>query len=92
VAGWRPLVRRGAPYLPALDHGGTPWLSLVSPDFLPRIVTASDKAYLVLMGIAVGLVAGIFEELGWTGFAGLSGPYPTPTVACSVTCGNRLVG
>ena len=44
-------------------------LSLSSPEFLPRIFTTDEKATLVLMGIAVGLGAGIFEELGWTGFA-----------------------
>ncbi|RIK34390.1 MAG: hypothetical protein DCC55_33155 [Chloroflexi bacterium] len=44
-------------------------LSLLSPEFLPRIYTADDKAALLLMGLAVGLGAGIFEELGWTGFA-----------------------
>ena len=44
-------------------------LSLLSPAFLPGILTTSDKASLLLMGIAVGLGAGIFEELGWTGFA-----------------------
>jgi uncharacterized protein len=44
-------------------------LSLLSPEFLPRIFTTDDKAALLLMGIAVGLGAGIFEELGWTGFA-----------------------
>src|SRR5215204_2775400 len=44
-------------------------LSLLSPEFLPRIFTASDRTALLLMGIAVGLTAGIFEELGWTGFA-----------------------
>ena len=44
-------------------------LSLVSPEYLPRIFTASDRTALLLMGIAVGLTAGIFEELGWTGFA-----------------------
>ena len=44
-------------------------LSLLSPEFLPRIFSASDKPILFLMGIAVGLVARIFEELGWTGFA-----------------------
>jgi uncharacterized protein len=44
-------------------------LSLTSPEFLPRILTTSDKGALVLMGIAVGLGVGIFEELGWTGFA-----------------------
>jgi CAAX protease family protein len=44
-------------------------LSLLSPEFLPRILTADDKASLVLIGLAVGLLAGFFEELGWTGFA-----------------------
>lgn len=44
-------------------------LSLLSPDFLPGIVTTNDKASLLLAGIAVGLLFGIFEELGWTGFA-----------------------
>jgi membrane protease YdiL (CAAX protease family) len=44
-------------------------LSLASPEYLPRIFTASDRTALLLMGIAVGLTAGIFEELGWTGFA-----------------------
>ena len=44
-------------------------LLLVSPEYLPRIFTASDSTALLLMGIAVGLTAGVFEELGWTGFA-----------------------
>jgi CAAX protease family protein len=44
-------------------------LSLVSREYLPRIFTANDRTALLLMGIAVGLTAGIFEELGWTGFA-----------------------
>jgi membrane protease YdiL (CAAX protease family) len=44
-------------------------LSLISPEFLPRIFITSDKASLLLMGIAVGLPVGVFEELGWTGFA-----------------------
>jgi membrane protease YdiL (CAAX protease family) len=44
-------------------------LSLLFPDFLPRIITSADKVSLVLFGIAMGLLAGIFEELGWTGFA-----------------------
>jgi len=44
-------------------------LSLSSPAFVPAIVASDDKASLLLMGIAVGLVVGIFEELGWTGFA-----------------------
>jgi uncharacterized protein len=44
-------------------------LSALSPQFRPAIVTADDKVSHVLFGLAVGLVAGIFEELGWTGFA-----------------------
>jgi membrane protease YdiL (CAAX protease family) len=44
-------------------------LSLLSPEYLPRILTTSDKAALLMTGVAVGLGAGIFEELGWTGFA-----------------------
>jgi membrane protease YdiL (CAAX protease family) len=45
-------------------------LSLVSPAFLPAIVTADDKLPLLLMGIAIGLIGGgLMEEPGWTGFA-----------------------
>jgi membrane protease YdiL (CAAX protease family) len=44
-------------------------LALLSPEFLPAIFTSDGKATLVLTGIAVGLAVGLFEELGWTGFA-----------------------
>jgi len=44
-------------------------LSLISPEFLPRIFTTSDKVSLLLMGIVIGLPTGLLEELGWTGFA-----------------------
>ena len=44
-------------------------LTLVSPEFLPTIVTTDDKVSPLLFGIVAGLVVGIFEELGWTGFA-----------------------
>ncbi|HEX5914744.1 MAG TPA: hypothetical protein VFY54_16615, partial [Rubrobacter sp.] len=44
--------------------------SLSSPEFLPRILTTSDKASLLLFGIGWGLIGGgLLEELGWTGFA-----------------------
>jgi hypothetical protein len=46
-------------------------LSLTSPVYLPGIFITDDKTTVLLSGIAGGLVAGIFEELGWTGFAGL---------------------
>jgi membrane protease YdiL (CAAX protease family) len=41
----------------------------ISPVFLPGIFASDDKASVLLIGIAVGLVVGFFEELGWTGFA-----------------------
>ena len=44
-------------------------LSLASPTFLPGILTSPGKASFLLFGIAVGLGAGCFEVLGWTGFA-----------------------
>lgn len=44
-------------------------LSLLSPEFVPGIFVSDNKAALVLSGMAVALGAGIFEELGWTGFA-----------------------
>ena len=44
-------------------------LSSASPAFLPGLFTSNDRASLLLVSLAVGLSAGIFEELGWTGFA-----------------------
>jgi membrane protease YdiL (CAAX protease family) len=44
-------------------------LSLADPIFLPDIYTSDDKASILLFGLAVGVGAGVVEELGWTGFA-----------------------
>ncbi|MBN2412787.1 CPBP family intramembrane metalloprotease [candidate division KSB1 bacterium] len=44
-------------------------LSLLFPEFLPGIITKNDKASLLQLSIMAGLGAGIFEEIGWTGFA-----------------------
>jgi membrane protease YdiL (CAAX protease family) len=44
-------------------------LARTSPLYLPRIVATDDKASLLLLGLAIGLVGGFVEELGWTGFA-----------------------
>jgi uncharacterized protein len=44
-------------------------LSLLSREFLPGILVSGDKASLLLFGIPSALAVGIFEELGWTGFA-----------------------
>jgi uncharacterized protein len=40
-----------------------------SEAFLPGIVATNDRAALLLISVGVGLSAGLFEELGWTGFA-----------------------
>ncbi|UCB46905.1 MAG: CPBP family intramembrane metalloprotease [Spirochaetota bacterium] len=44
-------------------------LSLIYPGFPPGIFATNDKAPLLLMGIISGVMVGICEELGWTGFA-----------------------
>lgn len=44
-------------------------LSFTSSDFLPGVLTSDGRASILLVGLAVGLSAGIFEEIGWTGFA-----------------------
>ncbi len=44
-------------------------LALFSADFLPAIVTSPERAVLVAAGLGVGLVGGLMEETGWTGFA-----------------------
>lgn len=44
-------------------------LSFYVPELLPLIVTTDDKSSILIFGIIVGLAAGFFEEIGWTGFA-----------------------
>jgi membrane protease YdiL (CAAX protease family) len=44
-------------------------LAQVSSDFVPRILSTEDKAFLVQFGLVSGLMVGVAEELGWTGFA-----------------------
>lgn len=44
-------------------------LSLLSPQFQPAIFLSDTKTTLILSSIAAGLAVGLFEELGWTGFA-----------------------
>ena len=44
-------------------------LSLISPEFKPVIFATDDVPALVLSSIATGLAVGLFEELGWSGFA-----------------------
>lgn len=54
---------------PLMVSGVLMALSLTSPVFLPGIITVSDPATHLVLGLVTGLVAGLFEELGWTGFA-----------------------
>ncbi len=44
-------------------------LQLFSSEFRPGIFTTSDIPSVLMIGIVMGLVVGILEELGWTGFA-----------------------
>ncbi|MBN1780936.1 CPBP family intramembrane metalloprotease [bacterium] len=44
-------------------------LTLYSSEFRPNILLSSDKPALLISGIMGGLIVGLFEELGWTGFA-----------------------
>jgi len=44
-------------------------LSQISSDYLPDIFTTADPGPLLLIGLSYGLLAGLFEELGWTGVA-----------------------
>jgi membrane protease YdiL (CAAX protease family) len=44
-------------------------LSLFSPRFQLGVFTVGDKVSHLLMGLVTGIMAGFFEELGWTGFA-----------------------
>jgi membrane protease YdiL (CAAX protease family) len=43
--------------------------SLTSDAFVPGMITADDKVSLVVAALVSGLVAGVFEEVGWTGLA-----------------------
>lgn len=45
------------------------FLSFFSSKFTPVIFSSDEKLPLIIGGIIGGLVAGFFEELGWTGFA-----------------------
>jgi membrane protease YdiL (CAAX protease family) len=44
-------------------------LSLISPIYVPGIFASDNRASLLLLGIMGGVMVGICEELGWTGFA-----------------------
>jgi uncharacterized protein len=43
-------------------------LSIISPTFIPTVFVSNNKMSILLPGLLAGLVAGLFEETGWTGF------------------------
>lgn len=62
-------------------------LSLISPAFAPAIFITGDRMTLLLASLGVGLSAGIFEEIGWTGFA-----IPTLRRRCTLLTTGLIVG
>jgi membrane protease YdiL (CAAX protease family) len=65
-AGWYVLALLAAPVLVAV---ALLLLTSFSPGYIPDILTSPDKPGIVIGGIIAGIIVGIFEELGWTGFA-----------------------
>jgi membrane protease YdiL (CAAX protease family) len=57
---------------PVMVAGALVALSLISPVFWPGILTVRDPSTHLVLGLVAGIAAGLFEELGWTGFAVLS--------------------
>jgi CAAX protease family protein len=55
--------------------------------FFPGIFTSDQKTMLLLVSLAVGVSAGIFEEIGWTGFA-----IPVLRRRCGVVTTGLIVG
>jgi uncharacterized protein len=71
VLAWRTDVRWWAAALlaaPVLWLLTLAVLARVSPSFMPALITSDDRTTLVATGLAAAMVAGVFEELGWTGF------------------------
>lgn len=54
---------------PILSYFTLSILSLLSPQFNVEFLRTDNLIGLILNGIIVGLMVGIFEEIGWTGFA-----------------------
>lgn len=65
-AGWYAVALLAAPLIGIVATG---MLAPFSPGLRPALAGAPDPLTLLSFGLAVGAAAGIFEELGWTGFA-----------------------
>lgn len=44
-------------------------LSRVAPVFTPSLLASSDKLTVLVFALVIGVLAGFFEEIGWSGFA-----------------------
>ncbi len=53
---------------PVLVCGIYSVLSLFSPEFIPALFASKNKIAILIPGLMTGLAAGLFEEIGWTGF------------------------
>ena len=62
---WYAIALLMAPLLILVVQMG---LSVISPVYLPGILTRDDKMARLIMGLFSAVVTGICEELGWTGF------------------------
>lgn len=65
-AKWYAVALGTTPLLLAVVLGS---LSMISPAFVPGILTTDDRLSLVVVALVGGLVVAFFEEVGWTGFA-----------------------
>jgi len=66
AVGWYPIVLLTAPV--AIVSLLT-LLAQIDTRFRPALFTTTDPVPVIGMGLAYGTVAGLFEELGWSGFA-----------------------
>lgn len=44
-------------------------LAFFSPVFTPSLIASNDKVTVLAFALVIGLLAGFFEEIGWSGFA-----------------------
>ncbi len=63
---WYMLALFSAPLLAILT---LTILSFFSAEFSPAILTSGNPSGLIINGLIAGIMVGIFEEIGWTGFA-----------------------
>lgn len=64
--GWYAVALLLAPLVAAITSLA---LALFAPHYLPTILTTDDKGALVATAVASSIMIGLFEEVGWTGFA-----------------------